>query len=76
MKRTKLLEEIRKMRFEEAYAGWSQKRFTQEEAALVLGVTDRTFRRYLCKYEKDGLEALIDNRLHRLSHRRAPTPAA
>lgn len=72
MKRTKLLEEIRKMRFEEAYEGWTQKRFTQEEAALLLGVTDRTFRRYLCKYEKDGLEGLLDNRLHRISQRRAP----
>lgn len=72
MKRTELLQEIRKMRFEEAYEGWTQSRFTQEEAALLLGVTDRTFRRYICKYEKDGLDALIDNRLSRISHRRAP----
>lgn len=28
------------MRFEEAYEGWSQKRFTQEEAARLLGVCD------------------------------------
>jgi transposase len=60
------------MRFEEAYEGWNKKKLTQEEAARLLGVTDRTFRRYLCKYEKDGLEGLIDNRLHRISHRRAP----
>ncbi|HLB42973.1 MAG TPA: helix-turn-helix domain-containing protein, partial [Gammaproteobacteria bacterium] len=60
------------MRFEEAYQGWTQKRFTQEEAARLLGVTDRTFRRYFCKYEINGLEALIDNRLNRISHRRAP----
>lgn len=72
MKRTKLLEEIRRMRFREAYEGWTQNRFTQEEAALLLGVTDRTFRRYLCKYEKEGLEGLLDNRLNRISHRRAP----
>lgn len=72
MKRTELLQEIRKMRFEEAYEGWTQSRFTQEEAALLLGVTDRTFRRYIFKYEKDGLDSLIDNRLKRISHRRAP----
>lgn len=72
MKRTELLQEIRKMRFEEAYEGWTQSRLTQEEAALLLGVTDRTFRRYICKYKKDGIDALIDNRLSRISHRRAP----
>jgi len=72
MKRTDLLQEIRKMRFEEAYQGWHQSKFTQEEAATLLGVTDRTFRRYCAKYEKDGLEGLIDHRLNHLSHRRAP----
>src|SRR5689334_592774 len=72
MNRTELLQELRKMRFEEAYEGWTQKRFSQEEAARLLGISDRTFRRYLCKYEKDGLEGLTDNRLNRVSHRRAP----
>ncbi len=71
MKRTELLQEIRKMRFEEVYQGWTQKRFTQEEAALLLGVCDRTFRRYLCRYEKDGLDALMDKRISQVSHRRA-----
>jgi hypothetical protein len=32
MKRTELLQEIRKMRFEEAYGGWQSGRLTQEEA--------------------------------------------
>lgn len=36
----------------EAYEGWHQRRFTQEEAARLLGVSDRTFRRYLCRYDK------------------------
>lgn len=72
MKRTKLLQEIRKMRFEEAYEGWSQKRFTQEEAARILGVCDRTFRRYITRYEVDGLESLADKRLTQISHWRAP----
>lgn len=72
MKRTKLLQEIRKMRFEEAYIGWTENRFTQEEAARLLGVTDRTFRRYLLKYEEEGLAGLIDKRIEQDSHRRAP----
>lgn len=72
MKRTKLLQEIRIMRFEEAYEGWTQNRFTQEEAALLLGVADRTFRRYLVKYKESGLEGLIDMRLDQISYKRAP----
>jgi hypothetical protein len=32
MTRTGLLQEIRKMRFEEAYEGWCQGRLSQEEA--------------------------------------------
>ena len=30
MRRTELLQEIRKMRFEEAYEGWQENRLTQE----------------------------------------------
>jgi transposase len=71
MRRTELLQEILKMKFEEAYEGWTQRRLTQEEAARLLCVTDRTFRRYLCAYEKDGLDALIDKRVNQVSHRRA-----
>lgn len=59
------------MRFKEAYEGWTQSRLTQEEAARLLGVSDRTFRRYLCRYDKEGLEALTDKRLTQVSHKRA-----
>ena len=38
MTRTELLQEVRKMRFEEAYKGWTERRLTQEEAAHVLCV--------------------------------------
>lgn len=72
MKRTELLQEIRQMRFEEAYKGWSERRFTQEQAALLLGICDRTFRRYLMRYEEEGIEGLTDKRLAQISHRRAP----
>lgn len=72
MRRTELLQELRKMRFEEAYDGWSAGRLTQGEAALLLGVCERTFRRYLVRYEASGLEGLIDRRLEQISHKRAP----
>jgi hypothetical protein len=38
MKRTEWLQETKKMRFEEAYSSWQEKRLTQEEAARLLGV--------------------------------------
>ena len=60
------------MRFEEVYCGWSESRLSQEEAALVLGVCDRTFRRYVGRYEEFGVEGLSDKRLTQASFRRAP----
>ena len=72
MKRTQLLQELRKMRFNEAYEGWSEGKLTQAEAARLLGVCDRSFRRYIERYEEQGLEGLIDRRLEQLSNRRAP----
>ena len=35
MRRTELLQEVRKMRFEEACGGWQERRLTQEEAARL-----------------------------------------
>jgi transposase InsO family protein len=72
MKPTELLQEIRKMRFEEAYESWNAGRLTQGEAARILGMCERNFRRYLARYEAEGLEGLIDRRLEQISNRRAP----
>ena len=72
MRWTEMLQEIRKMRFEEMYFGWSESHLTQEEAARILGVCDRTFRRYIDRYEQGGIEGLSDKRLTQASFRRAP----
>ena len=72
MKRTEWLQEAKKMRFEEAYGGYRRGSLTQSEAALLLGVCDRTFRRYMSRYDEGGLDALLDKRLVQVSHRRAP----
>lgn len=72
MRRTEILQEVRKMRFSEAYEKWKERRFTQEEAAMLLGVSERTFRRYMHRYEEEGLEGLVDHRLGQVSHRCAP----
>jgi len=60
------------MRFEEAYEGWNAGRVTQAEAAGMLGMCERSFRRYLGRYKADGLQGLIDLRLEQASNRRAP----
>jgi transposase len=60
------------MRFEEAYTGWQEGRLSQEEAARLLGVCERTLRRQIDRYEADGMDGLIDKRLSQLSHKRAP----
>ena len=72
MTRTQVLQEIRQMRFEEAYGGWQARRLTQEEEARLLGVCERPFRRYVDRYEDEGLDGLIDKRLGQVSARRAP----
>jgi transposase len=72
MRRAELLQEVRKMVFEEVYGVWQERRLTQEEAARMLGVCQRTFRRLMDRYEESGLDGLLDKRLSQVSHRRAP----
>ena len=72
MRRTEVLQEVRKMRFEEAYSNWNEGRLTQAEAAQILGMGERNFRRYVARFEADGMDGLIDKRLEQASHRRAP----
>ena len=69
--RARYVQENRKMRFQEAYDGWSEGRLTQAEAALILGQCERSFRRHIERFEADGLEGLLDKRLSQISKRRA-----
>lgn len=66
------LQEIRIMKFKRVYTGWKTKTMTQEQAAEILGVSARTFRRYINRYTDDGLDGLYDKRIIKASHRRAP----
>jgi len=72
MRRTEWLQETRMRRFEEAYGDWKKGQISQQEAARLLGVCDRTFRRYMASYNDYGLNSLVDKRLCQVSHRRAP----
>lgn len=67
-----MLQEIRKMGFAEVYSRWTERRLTQEQAAEIFGVSDRTFRRYMVRYDEEGEAGLQDKRLTQASSRRAP----
>ena len=72
MRRTEQAQGLRLMKFEEVYARTTARLLSQAEAAEVLGVSERTFRRWRDRYEADGAEGLYDRRLSRVSARRAP----
>ena len=50
------------MRFEELYARRQRRELTLAEAGEMLGVTERTFRRWSDRYEADGAAGLEDSR--------------
>ncbi len=71
MRRTEQLQGLRLMKFEEIYGRTHRGGLSQAEAAEVLGVSERTFRRWRDRYQADGAEGLYDRRLGRVSARRA-----
>lgn len=56
------------MRFTELFTRWTESQLTQVEAAMMLGVSERTFRRYCRHYEEEGAQGLYDARLEKLAH--------
>jgi transposase len=72
MKKSKILQEVRKMKFEEVYESRLAGKLTVEEAAQILGVCGRTFRRYVARYEESGLDGLEDARIAQAAHNAAP----
>ncbi len=73
MRRAIVLQEVRQMRFEELYERRQRRELTMAEAAEILGVTERTFRRWGERYEAEGAAGLADRRLERASARAVPT---
>ena len=72
MRRTEVLQGIRLMKFEEILDRTRSRELSQGEAASVLGMSERTFRRWRERYDAEGAEGLYDRRLGRVSARRAP----
>jgi len=65
-------QEIRAMRFENLLDRHERGDLSQLEAAEMLGVSERTFRRWRDRFREDGEEGLLDRRVGKPSPRRAP----
>lgn len=64
------------MRFAELYARRQRRDVTMAEAAEMLGVTERTLRRWSGRYDAEGAERVQDRRLGRASPRAVPVDEA
>jgi transposase len=55
---------------------WESAELNQAEAAELLGVSERTFRRWTRRYEEEGEAGLVDRRLGQASGKRVPADRA
>jgi transposase len=76
MRRTEALQGVRVAMFLNILNRWESAELNQEEAAELLGVSERTFRRWTRRYEEEGEAGLIDRRLGKASGRRVPSDRA
>jgi transposase len=76
MRRTEVLQGLREMKFESVLDRWQRRELSQAEAAEMLGMSERTFRRWHGRYEEEGIEGLADRRLGRPSGRGVPQDEA
>ena len=70
MSRTKLLQDLRLMKFEDILSKRTAGKLTQEQGAEILGVSVRTLRRWEDRFEAEGAEGLYDRRLGKLANNR------
>ena len=76
MRRTEALQGARMAVFLNLLHRWESAELNQEEAAELLGVSERTFRRWTRRYEEEGEAGLLDRRLGKASGRRVPADRA
>jgi transposase len=72
MRWTEARQGVRMMKFLDALSRYEAAEFSQLEAADLLGVGERTFRRWRQRYEDDGEAGLLDRRLGKASGKRVP----
>jgi transposase len=76
MRWTEALQGVRVAVFLNILHRWESAELNQAEAAELLGVSERTFRRWRDRYDEEGDAGLIDGRLGKASGRRVPVDRA
>lgn len=69
MRRSEVLQGVRMLRLRDVFGRWECGELSQLEAAELLGMHERTFRRWARRFESDGEAGLEDRRLGRRSGR-------
>lgn len=73
MRRTQAHQGVRMIKFKSVFERYTAAEFSQLEAAELLGMSERTFRRYSRRFEEDGEDGLCDRRLGKASGKRVPS---
>jgi transposase len=76
MRRTEILQGVRLMKFRDVFGRCERRELSRLEAAELLGVSERTFRRWCRRFEAAGEAGLHDRRLGLASAKRVPTDVA
>jgi transposase len=72
MRRSEALQGVRMIKFRSVLDRYESSDLTQTDAADLLGITERTFRRWCHRYDEGGEAGLLDRRLGHASGKRVP----
>ena len=73
MRRTEAHQGVRMIKFSSILSRYEAAEFSQAEAAELLGIGERTFRRWRQRFEDEGEAGLLDRRLGKASDKRVPS---
>ena len=73
MRRTEALQGVRLIKFRSVFERHEASELNQIDAAALLGVSERTFRRWCVRFEDAGEAGLLDRRLGQASGKRVPS---
>jgi len=76
MRRTEAHQGVRMIKFSSILSRYEAAEFSQAEAAELLGIGERTFRRWRQRFEDEGEAGLLDRRLGKASGKRVPSIGA
>lgn len=76
MRRTEQRQGLRMLKLRDVLSRWEAGGLSQLEAGELLGMSERTFRRWSRRFEEEGEDGLVDRRLGRRSGRAVPDEEA